>query len=125
MDTLANFFKIGQKGFYKLYKSARKITHRHMHDKIPVPPDPTSCALELTIINNSTGNPMPNVNFTVMSIDFTINTDENGEILKLGLAAGEYSGKLTCEGFVPIEFTFTTKLGETTDLGFIMNPIKL
>ena len=125
MDTLANFFKLGEKGFYKLYKSARKVAHRHMHDKTPVPPDPTTCSLDVTIFNNATGIAMKDVNLVIMSIDFTINSDENGEIYKPGLPAGEYTGKLTCEGFVPIEFTFTAKLGETTDLGFIMNPIKL
>ncbi len=123
VDPLAEFFKLNSIPFYKLYKAARKVPYHHIHDKTPVPPDPTVGTLALSVMNNVTGQPIENVNLSILSINYTADTDVNGEITNPKLLAGEYSGTLTLENFTTIEFTFTIKLGEVTEIGFLMNPI--
>ena len=123
MDKTSEIFQLIDKGFYKTYTSARKVAHHHMHVKNPVPVDPTMGGLAITAMNKETGDPMLNVNFSALSINYTADSDINGEIANNAILPGEYTGILTCEGFIPIEFTFTIKLGAVTELGFIMEPI--
>ena len=123
LDPLAEFFKLDQLAFYKLYRSARKVPHHHIHDKTPVPPDPTTGSLALTLMNSITGLPAQNINLSILSINYTANSDINGEISNTTLLPGEYNGTLTCDGFVSIDFTFTIKLGEISEIGFMMEPV--
>ncbi len=123
IDPLADVFKLTALPFYKLYKAARKVPHHHIHDTTPVPPDPTTGTLALAALNNVTGLAMSGVNFSVLSINYAALTDANGEITNTTMLPGEYSGTLTYDNFTTIDFTFTIRLGEITELGFLMVPV--
>ncbi|MEI6822554.1 MAG: hypothetical protein WCL51_11530 [Bacteroidota bacterium] len=120
LDKNAEFFRLDNMDYYLTYKSARKVSHRHMHIKTPIPPGATTGNLELIITNKATGEDIHNVEFSILSINYIAMSDVNGEILKEQLLPGEYTGTLSCLGFAKIDFTFTIKKGETTDLGFMM-----
>ncbi|MEI6823402.1 MAG: hypothetical protein WCL51_15840 [Bacteroidota bacterium] len=120
LDKNAEFFRLDNMEYYLTYKSARKVAHRHTHNKTPISPDATTGNLELIITNKTTGEDIQNVEFSILSINYIAMSDVNGEILKELLVPGEYTGTLSCPGFAKIDFTFTIKKGETTDLGFMM-----
>jgi hypothetical protein len=123
MDKLSKIFKKEQHELYLLYKSSRKVPHHHMHNKPPLTPDPTYGTLFLTIINSITGLSLENVNLTILSINYIANTDENGDLTNNTMLPGEYTGKLTKDGYTTINFIFTVTKGSITDLGFMMQPI--
>ena len=120
MDRNAEFFRLDNMEYYLTYKSARKVAHRHTHNKTPIPPDAITGNLELVITNKATGEDLENVEFSVLTINYIAMSDVNGEILKELLLPGEYVGTLSCPGFAKIDFSFTIKKGETTELGFMM-----
>ncbi len=123
LDKPAAMFQLNNIEFYNLYKSARKVSHHHIHDKKPLPPDSLTGALALTALNKLTGLALINATLSVMSINYIGTTDINGEISNDKLLPGEYSGTLTCPGFTPVDFTFTIIKGEITELGFMMEAV--
>ncbi|MEI6821201.1 MAG: hypothetical protein WCL51_04665, partial [Bacteroidota bacterium] len=66
------------------------------------------------------GEPIQNVEFSVLSMNFVAMSDVSGEISKEQMLPGEYIGVLSCTGFATINFSFIIKKGEITDLGFMM-----
>ena len=120
MDKNAEFFRFDNMEYYLTYKSARKVAHRHTHNKAPIAPDAITGNLELVMTNKLTGEPIQNVEFSVLSMNFVAMSDVNGEISKEQMLPGEYIGVLSCTGFASINFSFIIKKGEITDLGFMM-----
>ena len=120
LDKNAEFFRLDNMEYYLTYKSARKVAHRHTHNKAPIAPDAITGNLELVMTNKLTGEPIQNVEFSVLSMNFVAMSDVNGEISKEQMLPGEYIGVLSCTGFASINFSFIIKKGEITDLGFMM-----
>ena len=120
MDKNAEFFRLDNMEYFLTYKSARKVAHRHTHNKTPIAPDAITGNLELVMTNKLTGEPIQNVEFSVLSMNFVAMSDVSGEISKEQMLPGEYIGVLSCTGFASINFTFIIKKGEITDLGFMM-----
>ena len=120
LDPSAEMFQFNSNEFYKAYTSARKVPHHHMHDKTPIPADVTTGQLAIKLLEKITGLPALNVTLSILAINFIAISDSNGEYFKDKLLPAEYSAILTSDKFDPIEFTFIIKIGETTELGFIM-----
>ncbi len=123
MDPTSRFFSINNNDYYMIYKSARKVTHHHMHKKIPIPINATTGNLYLNIAEKLTGISLENVTFSSLILNYIAQSDINGDINFLKIVPGEYQGTLTLPGYIPIDFTFTIKKGEETTLGFMMEKI--
>ncbi len=123
LDPLANFFKLDDQAFFLAYKNARKIAHHHIHNKVPPTPDTITGILALTINDALTGLPKPGVKLEIPSINYEILTDENGEIANENMIPAEYIGRLTCDGSVPIDFTFNITMAQICELGFMMSAL--
>ena len=67
--------------------------------------------------------PKPGVQLEVLSINYVILTDENGEIANELMVPGTYVGKLTCDGCVDIDFTFKITKAQICELGFMMSAV--
>ena len=123
LDTIAEMFKFDSNEFYKAYLSARKVPHHHMHAKTPVPVNVTTGQLAVKLLEKLTGLPAQGITLSILAINFIAISDTNGEYFKDKLLPAEYSAILTSDKTEPIEFTFIIKIGETTELSFIMESI--
>jgi len=120
LDPCANFYKLDDQAFYLAYKNARKISHHHILNKVAPTPDTTTGTLALTVNDAITGLPKPGVKLEIPSINYEILTDVNGEIANELMVSGEYIGKLTCDGCVPIDFIFKIVKAQICEMGFMM-----
>ena len=123
LDPMSKFFKLAHQPFYLAYKNARKISHHHIHNKKPPTPDTITGTLALTANDALTGLGKAGVKLEIPSINYEILTDVNGELANELMVPGEYIGKLTCDGCVPIDFTFKIVKAQICELGFMMSAL--
>ena len=123
MDPTAEYFKMNDNAFYLLYKSTRKITHHHMHVKVPIPPASLTGNLSVSIMDKLTGMPKQGVTLSVLLLNYIGISTVDGEINFNEIVPATYAGKLSCAGCVDIDFNFTIVKGEETLLGFMMETI--
>ncbi len=122
-DLTAKAFKFINMEFYKAYKSARMVPHYHIHNKVPTPPDVTTGDAVISLMDKITGQAVPNITLTIMAINFTAVSDVNGQIPVKNLLPAIYSATLKGDNINTLEFNFEVKIGQVTDLGFILEAI--
>ena len=120
MDPTAEFFKMNDNAFYLLYRSTRKVTHHHMHVKVPIAPTSLTGNLSVSIMDKLTGMPKQGVTLSVLQLNYIGLSTIDGETNIIDILPGTYAGKLSCTGCVDIDFNFTIVKGEETLLGFMM-----
>ena len=122
-DLTAKAFKFLNMEFYRAYKSARKVPHYHIHNKVPTPPGVTTGDALISLMNKETGEAATGITLTIMSINYTGVSDVNGQIPLNGLLPAIYSGTLRGDNYNNLDFNFEVKVGEVTYLGFILEAI--
>ena len=124
MDKMVYSYKDTNPDFYLEYHNARKIGGYKKKKVVPPAPDSLTGTLHLNASSSSTGLAILGAIFTILSINFGAVTDVNGEIVNEKMLPGTYTGRLTCDGYTPIDFTFIITKAMICELGFMMEEIQ-
>ncbi len=77
-------------------------------------------ALDITVLEKLTSNPLANVQISIPSLNFIGTTNNLGRLLKTGIPPATYQGTLFLETYKKLDFTFTIKSTETIPLQFLL-----
>jgi hypothetical protein len=109
-------------------KGYKKIVRRNVGiylDKtaritVMLQPDIRSGTLDLTVYEQGTNAPLPDVTFSIPSLQIICISDQHGKIIKKDIPPASYQGILSLPGYKTIEFNITIEARQTAFLQFFL-----
>ncbi|BEP92019.1 hypothetical protein GmRootA79_04030 [Acidovorax sp. A79] len=84
------------------------------------PVSPGQSALQMQLVEASTGTPIPGAQVTGTGAgNLSASSNASGQILLQGLAPGSYNLTATAQGYSTVQFSVTLQPGESTNLGVV------
>ena len=123
MDNMMGLLKKDNPKFFIEYTNSREIGYWKKKSVVPPSPSTLTGTLSLGVTSSSTGLAISGAALAVLSINYGAVTDANGALVNEKMVPGTYIGRLTCEGYIPIDFTFKITKDQICELGFMMEPI--